>query len=217
MSLLLKLLIVYIFFAFIFIGLCLSKIKLNVKEVKIQNLNKNMDILYRFNIGLYLYGTIKILGINFNEKELSFLGKKIPYKTIKESKWYKNFKRTQLKELESDFNFKQIRDLKIKTEKLDMEINIGFENVLLTSFMIFAVSTVLSFIVKDTVKKYNEKKYKYIIMPYYQMGNIIKLKANGIFAIKTVHIMFILLKYKKRRVKNYERTSYRRSYENSYE
>ena len=214
MSLLLKLLIVYIFFAFFIIGLFLSKVKVKFKNFEYITNLKETHKKFEINVGIYLYGHIKILGATLGDDGVKIFGKKLYYSKFK---WLEPFKNVDFKNLGDDFKISELKKWKLELEKLDLKLDMGFENVLFTSFAIFLSSTFLSVFVKKTVKKYSSKKYKYIILPHYRSGNVIKLIANGIITAKTVHIIFILLKYKKRREKAYERTSYRRSYENSYE
>ncbi len=217
MIILLKLLAVYSFFIFLAIGIYFSKIKIHIKYLEYEKLQEKVKLQYNINLGIFLYGNIKILGIRFEEDGMHFLWKKISYEVMKESHMFTKITKENVRDFEKDFQWSDLKKLKPKLEKLDLNLDLGFKNVLLTSFMIFAISTILSIAVRDSVKRYNPVKYQYIITPYYKNTNIVSLKANSIIAIKTAHIMNILLNYKKRRVKNYERTSYRRSYENSYE
>lgn len=214
MNILLKLLIIYIFLAFFIIGLLLSKVKFKIKQFEYEtNLKKTHKKLV-WGIGIYLYGYIKILGATLEEDGVRIFGKKVSYQKFK---WFEPFKNVNFKGFDHDFKLSDMREWKFQLEKLDLKLDIGFENVLFTSFSIFVVSTLLSFFVKRTVKKFDPQKYQYTIMPHYRSTNQVNLKATGIISSKTVHIIAILLKYKKRRTKEYERTSYRRAYENSYE
>lgn len=217
MSILLNFLIVYIFFSFIIIGFFFSKVKINIKKLEIKFKDKKTDKKYAINIGLYLYGLIKICGINIENDGIRFGFKKILYSKIKNSKIYTNLKKIDLKSVEREFKLKELKNLKFELENLNLNLELGCESVLLTSFMIFIISTLLSIAIKDSTNKYNPLKYKYVIKPHYRSTNMMNLNANCIIAIKTEHIIFILLNYRKRREKVYERTSYRRSYENSYE
>ena len=214
MFFLLKLLIIYIFLAFFILGIVLSKVKFKIKHLKYETNFKETHKKFEINVGIYLYGYIKILGATLGDDGVKIFGKKVSYHKFK---WFEPFKNVDFKGLNHDFKLSEMREWKLQLEKLDLELNMGFEDVLFTSFSIFAVSTFLSFFVKKTVKKYNPKRYRYTIMPHYRSKNQVNLKSVGIISAKTVHIIAILLKYKKRRTKNYERTSYRRSYENSYE
>lgn len=222
MELLLKLLIIYIFFAFFILGFILSKVKFNIKKYEYKNdfessviKNKNSKVnIFKINVGLYLFGIIKIFSIYLENDGVRIFGKKISYKKMKLNEPFKNI---NFKDLKEDFKLSELKKWKLNLESLDLRLDMGFENVLLTSFSIFIISTSLSFLVRNLIKKYIPEKYKYVIKPHYRNGNKIDLSLNGIISINTVHIISILFKYKQRREKVYERTSYRRSYENSYE
>ena len=225
MELLLRLLIIYIFFAFFILGLIFSRVKFNIKKFEYKDFfegynEKNIKLkdkktnIYKINAGLYLFGLIKIFGFNFENGGIRFLGKKISYKKIK---FTEPFKEIDFKNLKEDFKLSKFKRWKLKLESLDLKLEMGFENVLITSLSIFLVSTGLSVIIKNMINKYSSRKYKYVIMPHYRNGNKIDLSLNGIISIKTAHIISILFKYKQRREIVYERTSYGRSYENSYE
>lgn len=217
MDIVLRLLIAYIFFSFILIGVCFSKVKVDIKHLEFESFQKKVNKKYKICIGLYLYGFLRVINIVIEEDGIKILGKKISYEKIRKSKVYIKMKQVNMREFEKDFKFKELRILKPELKKIDLKLDLGFENVLLTSFLIFAISTILSITVRDTVKKYNPIRYKYIIRPHYRSENKINLKLNSIIVFKSVHIILILLNYKRRRVDKYERTSYRRTYENSYE
>lgn len=217
MHILFEILLVYIFFVLLIIGILFSKVKINIIHLEVESQMKKTNKKYAINLGLYIYGKIKIFGITFEENGIKFLWKRIKYSKFKNAKICEYLKKVNIKEVEKDFKLKELKGLKPELEKLDLNLDLGFESVLLTSFMIFAISTLLSLVVKDSVKKYNPTKYRYKIIPHYRSQNTISLKLNCIIAIKSVHIMLILLNYRRRRVKKYERPSYRRSYENSYE
>lgn len=216
MSILLKFLIVYIFFTFFLVGIIFSKIKIKFQNVHIDGDIKNIQSTYLIKFEIYFYGILKIFSLKLNENEVRFLFFKISYKKILNSKFYAKLKNIDIKEIENRISITDLKNIKFDLENLDMNLYFGVESVLLTSFSIFVISTLIGILVKKTVKKYDEKKYKYMIAPKYK-NNYISLSLNCIFSMKMVHIIFILLNYKRRSVKKYERTSYRRSYENSYE
>lgn len=211
---LLQFLIIYIFFSFFIIGFFLSKVKFNINNFEYETNIKETHKKLKINIGIYLYGHIKIIAATLEDDGVRVFGKKINYKTFK---FFEPFRNVDYRSLRKDFDLNELRKWKMELEKLDLKLDIGFENVLFTSFSIFLASTLLSLFAQKTIRKYDSKKYKYVIKPHYRENNNIKLNASGIISVKTVHIINILYKYKKRRAKEYERTSYRRSYENSYE
>lgn len=99
---------------------------------------------------------------------------------------------------------------------LNLKINLGTENTILTSFLIPAISTFLSIILAK--KNVKTEKQKFEVSPIYNRGNLLNIAFQGIFEIKMIHIIKVIcIKIKKRRVEKNERTSNRRSYGYSYE
>ena len=109
--------------------------------------------------------------------------------------------------------------LKIKLEEFHFVLELGTKDVLITSAMIAFLSSVLGIAIARVIKKYQEEKYEYKMIPVYQNKNIINLNLNCIIQVKMVHIIciiFTLLRKRKEKQKH-ERTSNRRSYDYSYE
>lgn len=115
-------------------------------------------------------------------------------------------------------NIKEIKNLKINIKQFDFYLALGTENVIVTSILILLISTFLPFVLTKTIKKYENNKFKYKIIPIYKNENIFKMVLNCIINVKMVHIIHVTYNVlKKRRVYKNERTSDRRSYDNSYE
>ena len=88
----------------------------------------------------------------------------------------------------------------------------------LTAFIVFFVSTLISVLLPNIVKKSKNKYCDYIVQPIYVDKNVYKIEFNCIIELKIVHIISIIyfLAKKGRSDKN-ERASNRRSYEYGYE
>ena len=105
-----------------------------------------------------------------------------------------------------------------KKVHLDIEIKFGLEDVVITSYLIVAISVLISNILPFLIdyKDYSNCRYK--IEPIYLNKNLYKITLNCIIEEKMVHIINILFKFlKKGRSDKYERTSNRRSYDYSNE
>jgi len=68
MYVLFEIFLVYIFFALLVIGVLFSKVKINIKHLEFENQMKKTNKKYSINVGLYLYGKIKIVRNNFWRK-----------------------------------------------------------------------------------------------------------------------------------------------------
>ncbi len=111
---------------------------------------------------------------------------------------------------------KIIKHLKLKIESLKLQINIGIEDAIITSYSVAIIASILSMILPHVVKKEDIEKIKYEINPIYNTLTF-NLNVDSIINLKIVHIIYVIYNLvKKGRDKN-ERTSNRRSYAYSHE
>ncbi len=111
-----------------------------------------------------------------------------------------------------------IRKLKIQLIKMNLRIDIGTENAVLTSFIVPILGMIISIFIKNSATDY--EKQNFIIQPVYCNKNLFNILFSGIFEIKMIHIINIIyILIKKEGVKKNERTttSNRRTYGYSYE
>ena len=196
--------------AFIFI---LSTLKIQIKNLEITNIKETeMRIFpnYEFKISLYLFGKIKWFSIKIDNKKLKNKYKKMILDTISLKQLGQDFKRQDLK---------YIKTLKPKISHLNLKAKLGTEDAVLTSFIVFAISTIISILLPYRIKKYDKDKYYYQILPLYINKNAYEIKLDCIIEVKMVHIINIIyvLSNKRRVDKNGQRASNRRSYGYSYE
>ena len=204
--------IVILITLFIFMVI-LSTLKFQIKNFEITNIKENNKHIlpnYEIKISLYLFNKIKWFSIKLNNKKIKNM--------------YKNMKldKIDFKKIEQDFkleDLKYIKTLQPKFSYLNFKVKIGVEDAVLTSFIIFTISTIISILLPYTIKKYEKDKYYYQILPLYINKNAYEIKLNCIIEVKMVHIINIIyVLVKKRRVgKNEQRTSNRRTYGYSYE
>lgn len=160
---------VVLFFLSVILGLIFSKLKIVVKKLDFEMIEKvNSKKDYEVKIGIYLYGKIKIIGITIEEYGVKILGQKISYEKIKNWKIYKNIMKEDMVQIDKDIVKDNIKTLNMKFEKVNLNLKLGTDSTLITSFLTFAVSTVVSFIIQKSITKYNPKKHKFIITPLYE-------------------------------------------------
>lgn len=212
-------LFVFAFIIIITIILLFSKIKINVNKFNYLSINpKNRKTDYNIIIQLIILKKFPILEIKFNKNNI------IKIEKIKR-KIKNKFETFDFTEIEKDKEIKKkileiIKKLKIDIDKINLNIEIGTENAVLTSFIIPVVATLLTYILKNNIKnnviKSEENKFK--IKPIYYNQNLLNILFSGIFEIEMIHIINIIcILIKKEGVKEYERTSNRRTYGYSYE
>lgn len=184
-----------------------SSIKLNIKKANISNFDKGIKrrkiekdfLIY---VELHLFGKIKIARLRLKEE----LFQKVKVQAEKQdiSKDVKKLREMNIKEL--------IKKLKVKVEVLNIEAQIGIEDVILTSSVVTAISVFLGVVLRNM----NHDDLYYNIMPVYQFGNVIDIKFNCLISVKVIHIVkviYILLKEKKSKKDKLQSAIYNYSYQ----
>ena len=198
----------------LFIVIILSSIYFRIDEIKFLNKPKRY-LDYKAYIELRFLGKIKIFSIMLVPKKVKQIVDIIKIRQKIEQINWNQFK----KELPSKEKIKEIiKKLNIKLQKFHLELEIGTQDILITSFLVAGFASILGIILPKIISKYNKEKYFYKILPNYYKKNMVKLSLNCIIQVKMVHIISIipiLLKGKEK--KKNERTSNRRSYDYGYE
>ncbi len=204
---------VFLFICLSILGLILilvfSKIRLQIINFRFDTQSKkHINNGYKIWIKLYVLGFFPIFRIQITKAKLEKV------------KWReKIIKEIDLEELKNRNLYKQtksiLKKLNIVIKQIHLKINIGTENASYTSMIVPILSTIITILLSKTAK--NAKNQFFVINPVYQNQNLVNLDFSGIFEVKLSHIINIVYKLNKKGVKNYERTSNRRSYDYSYE
>ncbi len=210
-----------VFFIILFLILCIllitfSTIKINIQKLNFNNEEVNSALDYSFFIELYFLDKIKIFSLMINPEKLEKLNKKMNLETkIKQV----NFSKIK-NELPNKNEIKElVKKLKIKLDEFHLILQIGTEDVIITSAIVTGIASILGIMLAKLIKNYNDEKYRYEIMPVYKNKNMVKLSFDCIIKVKMIHIIniiYTLVSKRKEKIK-YERTSNRRSYDYSYE
>ena len=155
-----------------------STIRLELKNVQFSNLEKNKK--YIIKISSYLFNKIKWFSLKINNSKLKKISKDLHLEQIDIKKIEKDFKISDLKE---------ISNIKPKVSYLDLEMKIGVEDVVLTSYIVPIICTILAIILPHIVSKDREKYIKYNVLPIYHSKNEYNLKFNAILEIKIINIL----------------------------
>lgn len=189
----------------------LSTIRLEVDNFAMSNVNRTKAFVskeYKLIISLYLFNKIKWLSFHLNDKRMRNMYSKMKLEKV------------DLKQLEKDVKFedlKEIKNIKPKIAYLDVDLKLGVQDVIATSFIIAIISTLISVLLPYAMKRYKKDRYNYKIMPLYMNKNVYEIKFDCIIEVKIVHIINIIYVFLKKRRRKDERTSNRRSYGYSYE
>lgn len=171
-----------IFFALILIILT-SKFKINIKYL--QKDQKSLKIHFNVNLGMYLFGFIKIFGITLKEDGIHFLIFRFSYNKIKIDK--------ESIKMVKEFSILDIlKSLNLKLEQLNINLNIGCENVMLIVFTVCIISTFLSILSSKNRKQINFKNYYYKITPIYN-SNELSFYTSMQISMKILNIIKTLL------------------------
>ncbi len=170
-----------------------------------RHINKDYEII----IKLCLLGVIPILKIKLTKIKLEKIKLKEKIEKI-------NFTELERKIPLNKETFQTIKKLDVLIKKINLYIDIGTENAVLTSMIVPAISTIIAIILHRKIKKFENQTF--IMNPVYQNQNLVNLSVSGIFEVKMRHIINIIyILNRKEGVKEYERTSNRRPYDYSYE
>ena len=196
--------------AIILILLIFSKIQIKIENFKFSSqLPKHTNKEYKIIFKLYILSKIPILKIIITEEKIKKLKLK---EKIKEMET----KIIEKKDILNKNIIKSIKKVELTIKKLDLKIDLGTENAILTSILVPAISTVISIFISRKIKDYTRQKF--IVNPIFTNKNLINIEITGIFELKMIHIInSIYVLNKKEGVEKYERTSNRRSYDNCYE
>ncbi len=213
---------IIVFFILIILTLFIVGILFSTLNIRVEKLyfsNQSLEKLkwnYFIVLELSLFSMIKAIKLRIDPKRVEKILKK---RNIKEKVKEINFKQIKQDLPDKEEQVKLMKRLKIKLEEFHFVLELGTKDVLITSAMIAFLSSVLGIAIARVIKKYQEEKYEYKMIPVYQNKNIINLNLNCIIQVKMVHIIciiFTLLRKRKEKQKH-ERTSNRRSYDYSYE
>lgn len=220
---------VLIIFLFIVLVIRYSSIRISIINLDIDTNSKKIINDYQFEFGIYVFNKVRIIKFKVNENKIKKLENSKLLKKMSKVNLSKVTKKLENKVLKNNKSFKItkfikifLKEIKPEIVKFKLNLKIGFDDIMVTTYAIPFISTLISFILKLTVKNVNlrnkKREYYYKIEPVYNT-NIINLRLNCIINVKIVHIINIIYIFliKKRRSDKYERASYRRSYGYSHE
>lgn len=198
------------------IMLIFSSFKLIVTNLEINNSNNKIIPIYELKIAFYLLGKIKLFSFKINNNktkkilEKDFIKQKIENIKIKSHEKSKKQKKFQIKILKQFIK-------KLELESINLLIYVDTKNVILTSYFVGIISSIIPNILKENIKNFDGKHHIFKITPLYKNQNYIYIKLNCIINIKIVHIISMYkLGNKYKGGKKYERSPYRRFNVNCY-
>ena len=216
--------ILLIVITIIFFLIILSTLKIEVKNYEVSNMfsklnssennestSKNLcksdnkiNAKHKIKVSLNVLDKLKIWQLKLNSEKI----KKITLKM--------HLDRIDIKKLEKEIridDIKEIIQIKPKISYMDLSIKVGIDDVLLTTYAVPVLCTLISILLPLVVEKNSHKKIKYDIKPIYNNGNMYDVKFDigiKIKVLKLLNAMYII--YKNRKKSNHKKNiTYRRA------
>ena len=191
---------------FLFIGILIlditliiyfSNIQIEINNLKFSSVTReyiNND--YKVLIKWRILGKLPIKKIKITQSKLKKINIKEKMKNIDLDK----FKNSNIIDKK---NIKALKKLNIEIKRLNLYIDIGTENAMLTAIIIPTISTIISIIINKGVQDYNNAKYK--VNSIYINQNIINIIFSGIFELKIRNIIYIIYMLNKKEGVKFEK------------
>ena len=203
-----------IFLLLIFTIFLFSTLQIEIKNLKIGNKQKTNQTRikdkYEIKITLYFLKKIPILWFRLNNRKI---GKIYNSKQLEKI----DFKKIQKQHPINKNTLETVKNIKIKISKLNLRIDIGTEDAIITSYLTSFIASIIGIILPHITEKDKIEKCHYIINPIYQNRNEYHISLDSIISIKIVHIIYSMLIFTKKGREKYERSPNRRSYAYRYE
>lgn len=211
-------LVLFLVFILLFIIILFaSTIKINLESLEVSNEIPNTPIIKKLEIsvGIYILNKIRIYKKHINKEDIDNIKNKKNIDKIK--KKFLNGNNIKDKKQSVKFDLKLLKQLNIKLHNIDLELELGTEDVILTCVLICIIAIAISMVLAKTIEKYDEKEYKYKILPIYNNKNSLKIALKGIISIKLVNIISIIFRLFFGSDEFDKRASNRGTYDNCYE
>ena len=158
-----------------------STIRIKIENWEVSNLKeKKNEKKYQITTSIHLFNKLKWISLRIDNKKMQKIFVKLHLDNL------------DIKKLEKDFqisDIKEIIEIRPKISQLDLQIKLGLEDVILTTYTIPILATVISFILATSVKRENMNKIKYNVEPIYDNKNLYKIKLNTILEIKLLNLL----------------------------
>ena len=179
MILVLFLCVIIFFIVLINIIFILSTIRFRIEDFETANV-KHVSPNYKVVISLRLFNKIKWLSFTLNNKRMKKIYNKLHLEKIDIRKIEKDLKLWDIKEF--------IR-ISPKVTNLNLKLKIGVDDVIITSYIVPIICSLLAIVLPRITSKESIKNIKYKIEPAYNMKNIYHLKLSTTLEVKIVNIL----------------------------
>lgn len=180
---------IYIFLFLIIlivITLMYTTIQLEIHNLKLiipKSIGEIINEDYKIIINLYLFKRFKYKKIILTKEKFVKIKNKNNFQRLE----------TKFKEKNIKFNLKKIKNikqLKIDLNKLDLQINLGFTDAANTAIIAGGVSSVIAIFLSKI--KNNNKSLFWKVIPVYKDKKILKIILNCTIQLKLINIFYVI-------------------------
>ena len=176
------------------IFLLASTVRFRIEDFEVANI-KNIAPNYNVVISLKLFNKIKWLSFSLNDKKMKKLYTKL------------HLEKVDIRKIEKELKFSDIQEffkIKPKLTHLNLKLKIGVDDVIITSYIVPIICSILAITLPLVTSKENIKNIKYKIEPAYNMKNIYHLKLTTTLEIKLMNILISIYNIHKNKKQNKE-------------
>ena len=207
-------LLIIILIYFVIISLVFSNIVVNVEECDISYNDNQVEGWFvkdfKLSIQIYIFKFIKILNIKILKNSIQIF--KLSFNINIENKIKNNKNLYEVASIDAEVNKNlfnniklinnnksliNIKNLKPIITNLNLDLSFGTENSMLTTFSIPTISFIVSFLLSNSIYKYDSKNYNYRITPKYIDTNNFKIELNAKLKFNTLRLLFFIIDYRK--------------------
>lgn len=174
--------ILFVFMILIFI--IISTIRISVNEFETTNLT-TAKLRYQLKISFYIFNKIKWFSFRLNDKNINKISRKMHLDNL------------DIKQLEKDISLSDVNEIlriKPKISYMNLDLKLGIDDVILTTYLVPIVSTIIAIILPYMSKKNDTNSIHYKIEPIYNMKNKYYIKLNIVLNVKIVNLLNCIYK-----------------------
>lgn len=189
--------LVFTFFIIIIVLMLIfliSTLKIDIKKIEITNEIPNTPLIKEFEIviGIYVFDKIKLYSKTIKKQDIEKMKNSKSLTKLKNGIMTKDILKNKKSNIKMDLDI--LKGINPNLQQINLELKLGTEDVVLTSFLICIISILISMVLSKAIQIYDEENYKYKIIPNYNNQNSIKIILSSIIEIKLVNIINILFK-----------------------
>ena len=162
----------------------ISTIRISINEFETTNLT-TAKLRYQLKISFYIFNKIKWFSFKLNNRKINKIFRKMHLDNL------------DIKQLEKDIRLSDVDEIlkiKPKISYMNLDLKLGIDDVILTTYLVPIVSTIIAIILPYMSQKTDTNSIYYKIEPIYNMKNKYYIKLNIVLNIKIVNLLNCIYK-----------------------